>query len=284
MVKLKREEAEKQEKAALSLAKKKHKTAMRKKEHEIQKQLDQMAIQELEEEHRQRIAAGNLNDAELMDNCSFFSHHSSELNVFKDRGSFRGKKRVEDWVNWFLAGKTRTASSEPNSSRLGSETNQPLVQDTAYYKNVEEQLTIVQTINQAAQMLSDLNAVIVNGQSNADVVQTDNLSKVAGNSNHLEILSQYTVPGVAFSIAQQEALYRECLHAQMQQYGNNQRVGQANSESGSGVENPLNKVRPPCKMSQLHQFCHLWESPGHLVLYWHQQIPFLYLTFQQTHS
>ena len=243
-----------------------------------------MAIQELEEEHRQRIAAANLNDAELMDHCSFFSHPSSELNVFKDRGSFRGKKRVEDWVNSFLAGKTRTASSEPNSSRPGSETNQPLVQDTAYYKNVEQQLTIVQTMNQAAQMLSDLNAVIVNGQSNTDVVQTENLIKVAGNPNHLEVLSEFMVPGVVISIAQQEALYRECLHAQMQQYGNNQRVGQANSESGSGVDNLVTKIRPPCKMSQLHQFCHLCKTPGHRILYWHQQIPFFYLIFQQTHS
>ena len=50
-------------------------------------QLDQMAVQELEEFHRQRVAAAKLNEAELMDNFSLFSHPSSELNLFKDRAS-----------------------------------------------------------------------------------------------------------------------------------------------------------------------------------------------------
>ena len=66
-------------------------------------------------------------------------------------------------------------------------------------------------------MPSDLNAVNVNGQSHIDVLQTDNLGNVAGNLNHLEKLSQYTVPGIAISIVQQETLYREYLHAQVQQ-------------------------------------------------------------------
>ena len=107
-------------------------------------------------------------------------------------------------------------------------------------------------MNQASQMPSDLKAVNVNGQSNIDVVQTKNLGTVPGNLNHLEKLSQYTAPGVAVSIAQQEALYREYLHAQIQQYGNDQGVGHANSQSGSGVENPgnqsqtsLQSVKPP---------------------------------------
>ena len=90
-------------------------------------------------------------------------------------------------------------------------------------------------MNQAAQMLSDLNAVNVKGQSNIDVVQTKNLGNIVGNLYHLEMLSQYTVPGVAISIAQTKALYREYLHAQMQQYGNYQGVGQANSQSGMGL-------------------------------------------------
>ena len=84
MAKLKRKEAEKQEQAAMLLAKQKHEIAMRKKELEIEK--EQMALQELEEDHHQRVAAAKLDEAELMDNHLFFSHHSSELNLLKDRG------------------------------------------------------------------------------------------------------------------------------------------------------------------------------------------------------
>ena len=62
MAKLKREEAEKQEQAAMRLAKQKHEIAIRKKELEIQN--EQMALQELEEDHRQRVAAAKLDEAE----------------------------------------------------------------------------------------------------------------------------------------------------------------------------------------------------------------------------
>ena len=55
------------------------------------------------------------------------------------------------------------------------------------------------------------------------------------------MLSQYTMPGVAISIAQQEALYREYLNAQMQQNGNGRKVNQANSRTGCGVENQGNQ-------------------------------------------
>ena len=87
MAKLKREEAEKQEQAAMRLAKQKHEIAMRNKGLEIQ--MEQMALQELEEDHRQRVAAAKLDEAELMDNHSLSSHHSSGLNLLKDRGSDR---------------------------------------------------------------------------------------------------------------------------------------------------------------------------------------------------
>ena len=83
MAKLKREEAEKQEKAAMRLAKQKHEIAMRKKEFE--KQMEQMALQELEEDHRQRVATAKLDKADLMCTRSLFGHHSSELNLLKDR-------------------------------------------------------------------------------------------------------------------------------------------------------------------------------------------------------
>ena len=38
-----------------------------------------MALQELEEDHRQHVAAAKLDEVELMDNRSLISHHSSEL-------------------------------------------------------------------------------------------------------------------------------------------------------------------------------------------------------------
>ena len=99
IAKLKREEAEKQEQAAMRLVKQKHEIAMRKKEFEIQ--MEQMALQQLEEDHRQRVAAAKLDEAELMDNHSLFSHHSSELNLLKDRGSDRSQRLVQDWYILF---------------------------------------------------------------------------------------------------------------------------------------------------------------------------------------
>ena len=66
-----------------------------------------------------------------------------------------------------------TAASELSFSRPGLETSDPPVQDIA------------------------------------PSIPPENTSNVAGNLNHLEMLSQYTRPGVAISVAQQEALYRE---------------------------------------------------------------------------
>ena len=196
MAKLKREEAEKQEQAVMILAKQKHEIAMRKKELEIQ--IEQMALQESEEDHRQRVAAAKLDEAELMDNDSLFSHRSSELNLLKDKGSDRSQGLVQDWVNSFPAGN----SSDLNFSRPGSATAEPPVKDTP--SNLPE-----------------------------------NTSNVANNLHHLEMLSQYTRPGVAISVAQQEALYREYLQAQLPQSLSDQR---AHSPSGSGKVNQVNQV------------------------------------------
>ena len=199
MAKLKREEAEKQEQAAMRLAKQKHEIAMRKKELEIQ--MEQMTLQELEEDHRQRVAAAKLDEAELKDNHSLFSHHSSELNLFKDRGSDRSQGLVQDCVISFPAGN----SIELNFSPPGSATADPPVKDTP---------------------------------SNPP----ENTSNIADNLHHLEMLSQYTRPGVAISVALQEALYREYLQAQLQHSLKDQRVEQAHSPSGSGKVNPVNQV------------------------------------------
>ena len=75
------------------------------------------------------------------------------------------------------------------------------------------------------------------------------------------MLSQYTVPGVAISIAQQQALYGEYFHAQMQQYGNDQGVGQANSQSSSGVENPGNQSQTPVQNVAPPSLLQLMHSP-----------------------
>ena len=141
-----------------------------------------------------------------MDNHSMFSHHSSDLNLIKNRGSDRSQRLVRDWVNSVPAGNSLTAASKSNFSRPGSATADPPVQDTA--------------------------------PSNPP----KNTSNVAGNLNHLEMLSQYTRPGVSISVAQQEALYREYLQAQLQQSLSDQRVEQARSPSESGKVNPVNQV------------------------------------------
>ena len=76
----------------MRLAKQKHEIAMRKKELEIQ--MEQMALQELEDDHRQRVAAAKLYETELMNNHPLFSQHSSEQNLFKDRGSDKSQRLV----------------------------------------------------------------------------------------------------------------------------------------------------------------------------------------------
>ena len=123
--------------------------------------------------------------------------------LIKDRGSDRSQRHVQEWVNSVPAGNSLTSASELNFSRPGSATADPPVQDTA--------------------------------PSNPP----ENTSNVAGNLNHLEMLSQYTRPGVAISVAQQEALYREYLQAQLQQSLSDQR---AHSPSGSGKVNQVNQI------------------------------------------
>ena len=63
--------------------------------------------------------------------------------------------------------------------------------------------------------------------------------------------SQYTRPGVAISVAQQEALYREYLKAQQQQSLSYQKVEQAHSLSGGIRVNPVNQVPVDAKKTAL---------------------------------
>ena len=140
-----------------------------------------------------------------MDNRSLFSQHSSERNLVRERGSDRSQKLVHVWVNSFPPGNLLTPASELIFSCPGSATTDRTVQSTAPGNPPE------------------------------------NPSNVAGYLSHLEMLSQDTRPGIAISIAQQVALYREYLHAQLQQSVSDQRVDRAHSPSGSGVVNPETK-------------------------------------------
>ena len=180
--KLKREEAEKQEQAAMRLVKQKKRNCHEKKEPEIQ--MGQMALQELEKDNRQRVAADKLDEAELIDNRSLFSHHSSELNMLRDRGSDRSEKLDHDWVNLFAPGNLWTAENELNFSFVLFQ--QPLT------------LLFKQPLFCPASATADPTI-----QYTAPGNPPENPSNVAGILNHLEMLSQYTRLGIALSIAEE---------------------------------------------------------------------------------
>ena len=116
-------------------------------------------------------------------------------------------------------------------------------------------------MNEAAQMHSDSNAVNVNGQSIEDVLQSKNLGIVAGNSNHLEMLSQYTVPGV---VKQGRCIENtsmlKCSNIAIIRGWTRRIVNQVVVLRIHGT-----KVRLPCKMSHLH-FCYLCKDAGHRLL------------------
>ena len=160
--------------------------------------------------------------------------------------SDRSQRLVQDRVNSSPPGNSLTAASKFNFSRPVSATADPLVQDTAP-SNLPE-----------------------------------NTCNAAGNLNHLEMLSQYTRPGVAISVAQQEALYREYLQAQLQQSFSDQCVEQSQSPSGSGKLNPVNQV-PVDKQNVALPPLQPPIQPPWLPTLWQQRTLFLYLKFQQTH-
>ena len=109
--------------------------------------MEQKALQELEEDHRQRVAAAKLDEAEIMDNHSLFSHHSSELNLLKDKGSDRSQRLFQDWVSSFPAGNSLTAANELIFSRPGSATADPHVQDTAPSNPPENTSKVADNLN-----------------------------------------------------------------------------------------------------------------------------------------
>ena len=55
-----------------------------------------MALQELEEDHRQRPTATKKYEANLMNNRTLFNYRSSELILLNDRGLDRSQQIVQD--------------------------------------------------------------------------------------------------------------------------------------------------------------------------------------------
>ena len=84
IAKMKREEIEKQNQAAIRLA----------------KQKKQMELDELEKNNRKRLAEATLQEFELLDAVSKGSQSETTAN---DRSSMRGEKAVQDWINTSLA-------------------------------------------------------------------------------------------------------------------------------------------------------------------------------------
>ena len=124
-----------------------------------------MGLRKLGEDYRQRVAAAKLDEAKLKYNCLLFSHQSSELNLFTDRESDRSHRFFQDWASSFPLGNSLNNASELNFYRLGSATADNPVQDTALGN------------------------------------PSENSSNVADSLNYPEMLSQYTRPGSAMSIA-----------------------------------------------------------------------------------
>ena len=84
IAKMKREEIEKQNEAAIRLA----------------KQKKQIEIDELEEDSRKRLAEATLQEFELLDAVSKGSHSETTASA---RSSMRSEKAVQDWINTSLA-------------------------------------------------------------------------------------------------------------------------------------------------------------------------------------
>ena len=113
------------------------KTQNRHADNKLEKQLEQMALQELEEDRRQRVASAKKDETNLMDNRSQFNHRSDEIILLIDRGSDRDQQIVQDWVKSFPPSNSLIAASEINFSHRGTETTDNPVQGIAVYNSPE---------------------------------------------------------------------------------------------------------------------------------------------------
>ena len=106
-----------------------------------------MALQELEEEHRKRVAAAKKYEANLMDNRTLFNYSSSELILLNDRGLDRSQQIVQDWFNSFPPSTSLIAASEIIFSHRDSETAEQYVQGIAVYNSPENSSNFAENVN-----------------------------------------------------------------------------------------------------------------------------------------
>ena len=111
---LKREELEKQHEAKLRIAKQRL-------EIEKQTKLRELEIEQLEEDHREEVAAAALEEIELMTKSSADGSGTGKMSeFFTERSSVKSKKLVQDWVNSSTAGNMADVANEPSLHFSGS--------------------------------------------------------------------------------------------------------------------------------------------------------------------
>ena len=104
---LKREELEKHET--------KLRIARQRLEIEKQTKLRELEIEELEEDHREEVAAAAPEEIELMTKSSADGSGTCKLSgLFTERSSVKSKKLVQDWVNSSPAGNMADIANEPS--------------------------------------------------------------------------------------------------------------------------------------------------------------------------
>ena len=121
---LKREELEKQHEAKLRIAKQRL-------EIEKQRKLGELEIEQLEEDHREDVAAAALEEIELMTKSSADGSGTGKMSgLVTGRSSVKSKKLVQEWVNSLSAGNMADVANEPSLHFSGSiaKSNQAIVQ------------------------------------------------------------------------------------------------------------------------------------------------------------
>ena len=120
----KREELEKQHEAKLRIARQRL-------EIEKQTKLRELEIEQLEEDHRKKVAPAALEEIELMTKSSADGSGTGKMSgLFTERSSVKSKKLVQDWVNSSPAGNMADVANEPSLHFSGSfaQSNQAIVQ------------------------------------------------------------------------------------------------------------------------------------------------------------
>ena len=195
-----------------------------------------------------------------MDNRSLLSQHSRELNSVKDMGSNRNQQLVKNWVHSISVGNALNAISESNLSRSHSSVNiYSPNQDSSEINSLKQRQFTVQTVNQYAQLSADFKI---------DFVGTENLDNVAGNLNHREMLSLYTLPRAAISIflllSRKHSIGNNyMLNLEITKLLNRQIVNQVVVIIIQGTT-----LRRQCTMFYLNHFYHLCNRAGQRQLLW----------------